>query len=214
MLYLLSTTIIRFTVLLFLRLCISNHFVVSLINLNRLDLFQPFARTVKQTRVDDSDDDNIIGSGCILENYYAPVHKQSLVRRQHLEDFVTGELDRDSIQENYLASPKLFQSFSFKHKFCFSDLGVPPKYARAQLSFHDSSFDIEVQHERNSSTSSNAMQVPNLQAHATCNPSILAAGTRPEMVHRLSEILKIRKLDMLVKDMPNGNDYDSGLGNL
>jgi hypothetical protein len=52
----------------------------------------------------------------------------------------------------------------------------------------------------------------NLEAHAACNPSILAAGTRPEMVQRLSEILKIRKLDMLVKDMLSG--YDSGLENL
>ena len=46
----------------------------------------------------------------------------------------------------------------------------------------------------------------NLEAHAVCNPSILATGTRPEMVQRLSEILKIRKLDMLVKDMLSGND--------
>ena len=46
----------------------------------------------------------------------------------------------------------------------------------------------------------------NLEAHAACNPSILAAGTRPEMVQRLSEILKIRKSDMLVKDMLSGND--------
>ena len=52
----------------------------------------------------------------------------------------------------------------------------------------------------------------NLEAHAACNPSILAAGTRPEMVQRLSEILKIRKLDMLVKDMLSGDD--SGLENL
>ena len=54
----------------------------------------------------------------------------------------------------------------------------------------------------------------NLEAHAACNPSILAAGTRPEMIQRLSEILKIRKMDMLVKDMLvkdmlSGND--SGL---
>ena len=52
----------------------------------------------------------------------------------------------------------------------------------------------------------------NLEAHAACNSSILAAGTRPEMVQRLSEILKIRKLDMLVKDMLSGND--SGFENL
>lgn len=52
----------------------------------------------------------------------------------------------------------------------------------------------------------------NLEAHAACNPSIIATGTRPEMVQRLSEILKIRKLDMLVKDMLSGNDF--GLENL
>lgn len=52
----------------------------------------------------------------------------------------------------------------------------------------------------------------NLEAHAACNPSILATGTRPEMVQRLSEILKTRKLDLLVKDMLSGNE--SGLENL
>ena len=116
----------------------------------RPDLFQSFARTLEQsTRTEDSDDDdNTIGSDWILGNYYAPGHKQSLVRRQHLGDFVTGELDHDSIQENYLASPKRLQSFNLKRKLCFSDLDAPPKYARSQPSFHDSSFDIEVQHEK------------------------------------------------------------------
>ena len=48
----------------------------------------------------------------------------------------------------------------------------------------------------------------NLEAHAVCNPSILAAGTRPEMIQRLSEILRIRALDMLVRDMLCGNDSE------
>jgi hypothetical protein len=52
----------------------------------------------------------------------------------------------------------------------------------------------------------------NLDAHAACNPSILATGTQLEMAQRLSKILKIRKLDMLVKDMLSG--HDSGLENL
>ena len=47
----------------------------------------------------------------------------------------------------------------------------------------------------------------NLEAHA-----FEVRSTRPEIVQRLSEILKIRKLDMLVKDMLSGND--SGLRNL
>ena len=115
----------------------------------RPNLFQSFARTLEQsTRIEDSDDDDTIGSDWILGNYYAPGHKQSLVQHQHLQDFVTGELDRDAIQENYLASPKRFQNFSLKRKLCFSDLGAPPKYARSQPSFHDSSFDIEIQHEK------------------------------------------------------------------
>lgn len=50
----------------------------------------------------------------------------------------------------------------------------------------------------------------NLEAHAACNPSIITIGTRLEMVQRLSDILKIRKLDMLLMDMLNGNN--SGLG--
>ena len=117
----------------------------------RPNLVQSFARTLEQsTRTEDSDDDDdTIGSDWILGNYYVPGRKQSLVRRQHLEDFLTGELDHDSIQENYyLASPKRSQGSSLKRKLCFSDLGAPPKYARSQPSFHDSSFDIEVQHEK------------------------------------------------------------------
>ena len=119
----------------------------------RPGLFQSFTRTLKQsTRTEDSDDDDTIGSDWVLGNYYALGHKPSLVRRQHLGDSVTGELDHNSIQGkpvNYLASsPKRFQSFSLKRKLCFSNLGAPPKYARSQPSCHDSSFDIEVQHER------------------------------------------------------------------
>jgi hypothetical protein len=116
----------------------------------RPDLFQSFARTLEQsTRTEDSDDDDdTIGSDWILGNYYASGHKKSLVRCQNLEDFVSRELDHDSIQGNCMASPKRFQNFSLKRKLFFSDLGAPPKYARSQPSFHDSSFDIEVQHEK------------------------------------------------------------------
>ena len=116
----------------------------------RPDLSQSFARTLERsTRCsEDSDDDNdTTGSDWILGNYYAS-HKQSLVRRQHLKGFLTGELNHGSIQGNYLASPKHFQSFGLKRKLCFSDLGAPPKYARSQPSFHESSFDIELQHEK------------------------------------------------------------------
>ena len=113
-------------------------------------LSQSFARTLERsTRSEDSDDDDndTTGSDWILGNYYAS-HKQSLVRRKHLKDFLTGELDHDSIQENYMASPKRFQNFSLKRKLCFSDLNAPPKYAKSQPSYHDSSFDIEVLHEK------------------------------------------------------------------
>ncbi|KAF8151043.1 hypothetical protein B0H34DRAFT_785117 [Crassisporium funariophilum] len=48
----------------------------------------------------------------------------------------------------------------------------------------------------------------NLEAHAACNPSIVTSGTRPEMISRLSEILKTRKLDIIVKDMLDGNESD------
>jgi hypothetical protein len=119
------------------------------------DLFQSFARTLEQsTRTQDSDNDDSMESDRILGNYYVPGHKPSLVRHQHLGRFyssVTGELDHHSIREKYincLASPKRFQRFSLKHKFSSSDLGAPSKYARSQLSFHDSSFDIEVQREK------------------------------------------------------------------
>jgi hypothetical protein len=41
----------------------------------------------------------------------------------------------------------------------------------------------------------------NLEAHAACNSDIVTAGTHQEMVLRLTEILKIRKLDALVMTM-------------
>ena len=117
----------------------------------RPDLFRSFALTLEQsTRSEDSDDDDNdnIGSDWILGNYYAPSHKKSLVRSQHLEDFLTREMDHDSSQENYLASPVRFQRPNLKRKLCFSDLGAPPKYARSQPSHHDSSFDIDILHEK------------------------------------------------------------------
>lgn len=47
----------------------------------------------------------------------------------------------------------------------------------------------------------------NLEAHAACNSSIIASGSRAEMIERLSKILVIRKLDMLVVGMLQGNDF-------
>ncbi|KJA27943.1 hypothetical protein HYPSUDRAFT_62339 [Hypholoma sublateritium FD-334 SS-4] len=41
----------------------------------------------------------------------------------------------------------------------------------------------------------------NLEAHAACNPTILASGTTREMAQRLFEILKIRRADILVVSM-------------
>ncbi|KAG7444695.1 uncharacterized protein BT62DRAFT_951706 [Guyanagaster necrorhizus] len=41
----------------------------------------------------------------------------------------------------------------------------------------------------------------NLVAHATCNPTILAAGTKAEMKERLEGILKVREMDILVNAM-------------
>ncbi|KAF8813527.1 hypothetical protein BYT27DRAFT_7335124 [Phlegmacium glaucopus] len=124
----------------------------------RLDLFQSFARTLEQSaRTEDSDGgEDAIESDWILGNYYARGRKQSLARHRHVEDLplyspVAQGLDHRFIQEkpvNYLASAKRLESFSLKRKLSFSDLGAPPKYARSQPSFHDSSFDIEVQHEK------------------------------------------------------------------
>jgi len=45
----------------------------------------------------------------------------------------------------------------------------------------------------------------NLEAHSACNSSIVPSGTRQELVERLFEILKIRKLDMLVVEMLGGD---------
>ncbi|KAJ7146769.1 hypothetical protein C8R44DRAFT_758128 [Mycena epipterygia] len=44
----------------------------------------------------------------------------------------------------------------------------------------------------------------NLAAHATCNPAVVATGTKPEMVDRLRGILETRQMDLLVRDMIQG----------
>lgn len=56
-------------------------------------------------------------------------------------------------------------------------------------------------HERSCSQLSVHALKRNLEAHATCNPDILTSGTRLEMVHRLTEVLKIRRSDKLVIDL-------------
>jgi hypothetical protein len=50
----------------------------------------------------------------------------------------------------------------------------------------------------------------NLAGHAACNPNIVATGTKTEMVERLERILKMRKMDLLVRDMiwAEGDDDD------
>ena len=41
----------------------------------------------------------------------------------------------------------------------------------------------------------------NLAAHAQCNPTIVATGTRQEMLARLKEILETRNADLLLAQM-------------
>jgi len=48
------------------------------------------------------------------------------------------------------------------------------------------------------STLSESALKRNLKAHASVNPSVIASGTREEMVERLMKILEMRKLDHLV----------------
>ena len=72
-------------------------------------------------------------------------------RRPDLFQSFARKLDHHFIQEksgNYLASPSGFQGFRLQSNLSFSDLDAPSNYARSQPSFHDSSFDIEVQHEK------------------------------------------------------------------
>ena len=124
----------------------------------RLDLFQSFARTLEQSaRTNDSDDgEDSTESDWILGNYYGSGRKPLWGRRKHQEDLplylpVNGKLGHHSIEEkpvNHLTTPRRLETFSLKRKLSFSDLGAPPKYARSQPSFHDSSFDIEIQHEK------------------------------------------------------------------
>lgn len=121
-------------------------------------LFISFARTLEQSSCAQDSDDSEDGteSGWILGNCYTVGHNHSLVRQKRLGGLhpsATGQLDHHSIQEksvNYLASPqaKRLQSLSLKRKLSFSDLGTSPKYARSQSSFHDSSFDVEIQPEK------------------------------------------------------------------
>jgi len=56
-------------------------------------------------------------------------------------------------------------------------------------------------HEKNCNLLSIQALKRNLEAHAACNSDILTSGSRLEMVHRLGEILKTRRLDKLVIDL-------------
>lgn len=48
----------------------------------------------------------------------------------------------------------------------------------------------------------------NLAAHAQANPTVMAAGSKEEMIGRLQELLQMRKMDMLVRDMILGFEPD------
>jgi hypothetical protein len=50
----------------------------------------------------------------------------------------------------------------------------------------------------------------NLAAHAACNPAIVAAGTKPELVDRLRTLLETRKADILVREMIQGGEDAAG----
>ncbi|KAJ7202748.1 hypothetical protein B0H12DRAFT_1330755 [Mycena haematopus] len=50
----------------------------------------------------------------------------------------------------------------------------------------------------------------NLAAHAACNSTIVAAGTKPEMALRLTTLLETRKADLLVREMLLGPDEAAG----
>ena len=52
----------------------------------------------------------------------------------------------------------------------------------------------------------------NLEAHANCNPAILASGTHAEMVQRLMGILKTRRQDRLVIEMIQSQEKLEGEG--
>jgi hypothetical protein len=46
----------------------------------------------------------------------------------------------------------------------------------------------------------------NLAAHAAENPSIMATGSKEQMVERLRTLLETRKMDMLVRGMILGSE--------
>jgi hypothetical protein len=46
----------------------------------------------------------------------------------------------------------------------------------------------------------------NLAAHATFNDSIVATGTKKEMMARLKAILLVRQMDLIVKEMLCGDE--------
>ena len=61
---------------------------------------------------------------------------------------VRGQLESLGPVQNVVESTTLSSKSDFALKEAFSDFGAPPKYARSLLSCHDSSFDLEVHHER------------------------------------------------------------------
>jgi len=50
----------------------------------------------------------------------------------------------------------------------------------------------------------------NLAGHAACNPDIVTTGPKAEMVERLEGILKMREMDLVVRDLLWGEPEEEG----
>jgi hypothetical protein len=122
-------------------------------NLSRRNLSHSFGFTLEQSSREDPNNDGSIRSDWILGDYFTPGHGWFSSQSPVAEDLPPYSTTAPSkvpqilqISPNLSGTKRKFHDL--KRKNDFSDFAAPPKYARSLLSVHDSSFDLEVWHEK------------------------------------------------------------------
>ena len=126
-------------------------------NLSRRNLSHSFGYTLEQSSREDTNNDGSVGSDWILGDYFTSGQGWFSSQSPGAEDLppyspTAPVRPQSKVLQILEVSPKLSGTkpnfHDLKRKNDFSDFAAPPKYARSLLSVHDSSFDLEVWHEK------------------------------------------------------------------
>jgi len=153
-------------------------------NPSRRSLSHSFGHTLEQSSREDPNNDCSIGSDWILGDYYPSRSGQGWFSSQSpgAEDLPpyspTAPVRPQSkvlqildISPNLSGTKRIFHDL--KRKNDFSDFVAPPKYARSLLSVHDSSFDLEVWHEKLQFTGVRSSPIDTKNVFKDINPATL-----------------------------------------